>query len=57
MSTDHEGIAECGAACGARIFRRRAEHASDTATSVSAVQEFLQSHKEVDVVCLIQVSV
>ena len=54
VSTDHEGIAECATACGAKIFRRNEENASDDASSISAVQEFLSSHKEVDVLCLIQ---
>lgn len=54
VSTDHSGIAECAHACGAKVFERKAQSANDTATSISAVQEFLESHKEVDVLCLIQ---
>ena len=56
VSTDHDGIAECAAMCGAKVFRRGAENAADTATSISAVQEFLEQHPEVDILGLIQVS-
>ena len=56
VSTDHDGIAECAAMCGAKVFRRGAENAADTASSISAVQEFLEQHQEVDILGLIQVS-
>ena len=70
VSTDHQAIAECAQACGAKVlypantsnqsltlqvFNRKPENATDTATSISAAQEFIESQKEVDVVCLIQV--
>jgi len=54
VSTDHEAIEECARACGAKIFHRNKENANDTASSISAAQEFIESHKEVDVLCLIQ---
>jgi len=54
VSTDHQGIAECAQACGAKIFHRNKENANDTAPSIDAVKEFLVVHKEVDLVCLIQ---
>jgi len=54
VSTDHEGIGECATACGAKVFKRGSENAKDESTSIDAVQEFLASHKEVDVLCLIQ---
>merc|ERR1712154_246934 len=54
VSTDHQAIAECAQACGAKVFNRKPENATDTATSISAAQEFIESQKEVDVVCLIQ---
>ena len=40
-----------------QVFNRKKDHARDSSTSISAVQEFMESHKEVDVVCLIQVSI
>ena len=39
------------------MFRRGKEHAGDSASSISAVQEFLAAHKEVDVLCLVQVKI
>jgi len=54
VSTDHGGIVECAQACGAKVFNRKQENARDSSSSISAVQEFMESHKEVDVVCLIQ---
>jgi len=54
VSTDHDGIAECAMACGAKVFKRGTEHASDNSSSISAVKEFISVHQEVDVVCLIQ---
>ena len=39
-----------------QVFNRKQENARDSSSSISAVQEFMESHKEVDVVCLIQVS-
>jgi len=36
------------------VFERGKEFAADTATSIDAVLEFLATHKEVDVLCLIQ---
>lgn len=54
VSTDHSGIAECALACGAKVFDRQAQYALDTSSSISSVQEFVNVHKEVDVVGLIQ---
>jgi len=54
VSTDHNAIAECALACGAKVYDRNKENATDTSTSISAVKEFIQAQKEVDVVCLIQ---
>ena len=60
VSTDHQGIAECAQACGAKvtslnnfnfektfpqIFHRNKENANDTAPSIDAVKEFLVVHK------------
>ena len=39
-----------------QVFRRGEENAGDSASSISAVQEFLTAHKEVDILCLIQVT-
>ena len=38
-----------------QVYDRNKENATDTSTSISAVKEFIQAQKEVDVVCLIQV--
>ena len=38
-----------------QVFRRGEDNAGDSASSIAAVQEFLASHKEVDILCLIQV--
>jgi len=54
VSTDHSGISECAQALGAKVFNRCSENAADSSTSISAVQEFLGQHQEVDVLCLIQ---
>ncbi|XP_023344475.1 N-acylneuraminate cytidylyltransferase A isoform X3 [Eurytemora carolleeae] len=54
VSTDHSGISECAQALGAKVYNRCCEHAVDNSTSISAVQEFLKDHQEVDVLCLIQ---
>ena len=54
VSTDHPGIATCASAYGVQVFARSAKFACSEAASVDAVNEFLLSHPEVDVVALVQ---
>lgn len=54
VSTDHSGIATCASGLGALVFPRSAAFAGPDSPSVEAVQEFLQSHPEVDIVALVQ---
>ena len=54
VSTDHPGIATCASAFGVQVFARSSKFACSEAASVDAVNEFLLSHPEVDVVALVQ---
>ncbi|XP_032786772.2 N-acylneuraminate cytidylyltransferase A isoform X2 [Daphnia magna] len=54
VSSDHDDILELAHQNGAQIHRRSAESSSDGASSLDAINEFLDSHSEVDVVALIQ---
>ncbi|XP_077284888.1 CMP-sialic acid synthase, partial [Arctopsyche grandis] len=54
VSTDHELIAQEARKGGAQVHNRSAESATDEATSIFAVQEFLHYHPEVEVLALVQ---
>ena len=54
VSTDHASIAACAASMGASVFCRSAKFAKCGTPSVDAVQEFLESHPEVDIIGLVQ---
>eukprot|EP00933_Yihiella_yeosuensis_P008254 TRINITY_DN113603_c0_g1_i1.p1 TRINITY_DN113603_c0_g1~~TRINITY_DN113603_c0_g1_i1.p1 ORF type:complete len:239 (+),score=52.74 TRINITY_DN113603_c0_g1_i1:138-854(+) len=54
VSTDHDGIAECAEKCGAKVHRRAAETATSTASTESAMIDFVKAHPDYDVLCLIQ---
>ncbi|XP_013794447.1 N-acylneuraminate cytidylyltransferase-like isoform X1 [Limulus polyphemus] len=54
VATDDNDIAEVASKWGANIFWRSPRTSQDRATSVEAVQEFLQYHPEVTVVALVQ---
>ncbi|XP_046440551.1 N-acylneuraminate cytidylyltransferase A-like isoform X2 [Daphnia pulex] len=54
VSSDHPDILQLALENGAQVHRRSAETSSDGATSLEAINEFLASHPEVDVVALIQ---
>ncbi|CAH1154446.1 unnamed protein product [Phaedon cochleariae] len=54
VSTDHDLIANNIENGDVNIHWRSTESASDTASSLEAVQEFLQHHREVDILGLIQ---
>jgi N-acylneuraminate cytidylyltransferase len=54
VSTDDDEIASIAAVFGAKVHRRNASTATDTASSESAMIEFAQVHSEYDVVSLIQ---
>nr|CAI5853591.1 unnamed protein product [Callosobruchus analis] len=54
VSTDHSRIAEIAEKENVNVHWRSEESATDTASSLLAVQEFLQNHPEVDKIGLIQ---
>ncbi|KAG5868537.1 N-acylneuraminate cytidylyltransferase, partial [Gonioctena quinquepunctata] len=54
VSTDHEEIAEEATKGNANIHWRTPESASDTASSLEGIKEFLDHHSEVDVLALVQ---
>ncbi|XP_059843643.1 N-acylneuraminate cytidylyltransferase-like isoform X2 [Hypanus sabinus] len=54
VSTDHDEIEKVAKKYGAQVHRRSAEVSTDTASSLVTICEFLQHHKEVDVVAHIQ---
>merc|ERR1719188_13938 len=54
VSTDHDGIAEVAKASGAKVHRRAAETATSTASTESAMVDFMKAHPDFDVLCLIQ---
>ena len=54
VSTDDDGIAAIAHECGALVHRRSAESATATASSESAMKDFVDAHPAYDVLCLIQ---
>jgi len=54
VSTDDDEIAEKALACGAKVHRRAAHTATNTASTESAIQDFVEAHTDYDVCCLIQ---
>ncbi|CAG0920682.1 unnamed protein product [Notodromas monacha] len=54
ISTDSDAIAEAAEKYGAKVHRRAAYTATDTASSVTGVKEFLEHHPEVDIVVMVQ---
>nr|XP_045607221.1 N-acylneuraminate cytidylyltransferase A-like isoform X2 [Procambarus clarkii] len=54
VSTDDEKIAECAVKGGAKVHHRAEYTAADEASSLCAVQEFLQYHPEISIMCIIQ---
>lgn len=54
VSTNHKLIADEAIRFNANVHWRSEESATDTATSISAVREFLSVHREIDLVALIQ---
>ncbi|XP_072922213.1 N-acylneuraminate cytidylyltransferase-like [Hemitrygon akajei] len=54
VSTDHDEIEKVAKKYGAQVHRRSAKVSTDTASSLDTICEFLQYHKEVDVVAHIQ---
>ena len=54
VSTDHAAIATCATSLGSLVFARSPRFATSTSPSIEAVNEFLHSHPEVDVVALVQ---
>jgi len=54
VSTDDDAIAEVAIKCGALVHRRAAETATATASTESAIKDFVDKHPDYDYVCLIQ---
>lgn len=54
VSTDHDKIEEVAKAWGAQVHRRSPKVSRDSSSSIEAIQEFLDAHEEVDIVCNIQ---
>uniref|UniRef100_A0A3Q4FYJ4 N-acylneuraminate cytidylyltransferase n=1 Tax=Neolamprologus brichardi TaxID=32507 RepID=A0A3Q4FYJ4_NEOBR len=54
VSTDHDKIEEVAKAWGAQVHRRSPKVSRDFSSSVETIQEFLEHHKEVDIVCHFQ---
>jgi len=54
VSTDDDGIAQTAEQCGARVHRRAPETATATASTESAMFDFVAAHPDYDVLCLIQ---
>jgi len=54
VSTDHDGIEEVSKKCGALVHRRDPSTATSTASTESALVEFVKAHPDYDVLCLIQ---
>ncbi|KAG0729288.1 N-acylneuraminate cytidylyltransferase A [Chionoecetes opilio] len=54
VSTDSKAIAECARAGEAEVHWRAPYTATDGASSLCAVQEFLEYHPEITTVCLVQ---
>lgn len=54
VSTDNDEIAHVARHFGAQVHRRSADVSGDETPSIDAVQEFLSSHEEVDILALVQ---
>lgn len=54
VSTDHDGIAEVAERSGAKVHRRAAETATSTASTESAMVDFVKAVPDYDILCLIQ---
>jgi len=54
VSTDDDEIAASALACGAKVHRRAAHTATNTASTESAIEDFVDAHPDYDVCCLIQ---
>ena len=54
VSTDDDGIAEVALQCGAKVHRRAPETATATASTESAIKDFVDAHPAYDYLCLIQ---
>ncbi|XP_078276113.1 N-acylneuraminate cytidylyltransferase-like [Rhinoraja longicauda] len=54
VSTDHDKIAKVAEKYGAKVHRRSAATSNDSSTSLDAIMEFLEAHKEIDVIGNIQ---
>ncbi|XP_043953460.1 N-acylneuraminate cytidylyltransferase-like [Gambusia affinis] len=54
VSTDHEEIEKVAKSWGAKVHRRSEKVSRDNSTSLETIQEFLEEHPEVTVVCNIQ---
>jgi len=54
VSTDDDEIAAVATQCGALVHRRAPETATSTASTESALVDFVKAHPQYDVLCLIQ---
>ncbi|XP_023011112.3 N-acylneuraminate cytidylyltransferase [Maylandia zebra] len=54
VSTDHAEIKKVAEAWGAQVHQRSPEVSRDSTSSLETIQEFLEYHNEVDIVCNIQ---
>ncbi|XP_047241119.1 N-acylneuraminate cytidylyltransferase-like [Girardinichthys multiradiatus] len=54
VSTDHDEIEKVAKSWGAEVHRRSQEVSRDCSTSLETIQEFLEKHPDVTVVCNIQ---
>ena len=55
VSTDDDEIEKIALKSGAQVHRRAAETATSTASTESALLDFVNAHPDYDVLCLIQV--
>ena len=55
VSTDDDEIEAVAKQCGALVHRRAPETATATASTESALLDFVAAHPDYDVLCLIQV--
>jgi len=54
VSTDDDEIAAVALQCGARVHRRSAQSAANTASTEMAMDDFITAHPDFDAICLIQ---
>lgn len=54
VSTDDDEIAAAALKCGAKVHRRAPHTATNTASTESAIADFVDAHSDYDVCCLIQ---